>query len=392
MSGEMSAMKIRLPGAPQTSRAILLPLVLATGLAGCSLPRGAALQSEVLAVVQTAEEIATGTPAQADFAVEPVTRDALARYAQWPAVGETGHRWINRQEQPANRIIAAGDTVEITIWNTEENSLLTGPGQRVITLPAMTVSSAGTVFLPYVDTIRISGMSPDRAREAIQERFADVIPSAQVQLNMTEGRQSTVSLVSGVGSPGAYPLPDQDHTVMELLAEAGGVSQGLNNPQIRLIRGGEIYGVSVARLFADPGLDTTLVGGDRVLVEADTRTFLSLGAAGREAVIPFPSDRLNALEAMSLIGGVSEARADPQGILVLRRYPASALRSDGSGPSQTRTVFTLDLTTADGLFSAGEFRIMPGDLVYATESPVVAAQTIFGLLGSALGFADRLAN
>ena len=392
MSGEKSAMKIRLPEAAPPSRAVMLPLLLATALAGCSLPRGAALQSEVLAVFRSADEVAAGTPAEADFAVEPVTRAALERYAQWPAVGEAGHRWINRQEQPANRIIAAGDAVEITIWNTEENSLLTGPGQRVITLPTMTVSSSGTVFLPYVDTIRISGMSPDRAREAIQERFADVIPSAQVQLSMTEGRQSTVSLVSGVGSPGAYPLPDQDHTVMELLAEAGGVSSALNNPQIRLIRNGEIFGISVARLFANPSLDTTLIGGDQVLVEADDRSFLSLGAAGREAVIAFPQDRLNALEAMSLIGGVEDARADPQGILVLRRYPDSALRQDDSGPSQTRTVFTLDLTSADGLFSAGEFRIMPGDLVYATESPVVAAQTIIGILGSALGFADRLAN
>jgi polysaccharide export outer membrane protein len=170
------------------------------------------------------------------------------------------------------------------------------------------------------------------------------------------------------------------------------VSSALNNPQIRLIRNGEIFGISVARLFANPSLDTTLIGGDQVLVEADDRSFLSLGAAGREAVIAFPQDRLNALEAMSLIGGVEDARADPQGILVLRRYPDSALRQDDSGPSQTRTVFTLDLTSADGLFSAGEFRIMPGDLVYATESPVVAAQTIIGILGSALGFADRLAN
>jgi len=55
-----------------------------------------------------------------------------------------------------------------------------------------------------------------------------------------------------------------------------------------------------------------------------------------------------------------------------------------------RVVFTLDLTSADGLFSAGIFHIMPGDLVYATESPVNAASTVLGLLGTVLGVAGAL--
>jgi polysaccharide export outer membrane protein len=312
-----------------------------------------------------------------------VTRAELARYAAWPRTGPEAMRWIGRQPQPANRIIAAGDTVQVTVWSTEENSLLTTPGQRSAVLGGITVSPSGTIFLPYVDNLRIAGMSPDRAREAIQERFVAVIPSAQVQLELTEGRQCTVSAVSGVRTPGAYPMPDQDYTVLALLAAAGGVDQTLNNPQVRLIRDDAIYGTSVERLFADPTLDTTLRGGDKVLVEADDRFFLSLGAAGREAVHPFPHDRISALEALSIMGGLADARANPQGILVLRQYPTDVVRADGMGPSHPRTVFTIDLTSADGLFSAGEFQIMPGDLVYATESPIASAQTVFSLLGSA---------
>ena len=37
------------------------------------------------------------------------------------------------------------------------------------------------------------------------------------------------------------------------------------------------------RLLADPSLDTTLRGGDKIYVEKDERYFLSLGATGREA-------------------------------------------------------------------------------------------------------------
>ena len=352
-------------------------------LAGCSLPGGAAFESEVLAVAQDTDAT---TP---DFAVELVTRDALPRYADWPLTGEASLRWIARQSAPANRIIAPGDQISVTVWNTEQNSLLTAGEQRFVPLSNIRVSPGGTIFLPYLGDIRVEGMSPEHAREVIQEKFIAVTPAAQVQLELTEGRQSSVSLVGGVNQPGTFPLPDQAYTVLSLIAEGRGVREQLNNPQIRLIRGDDIYGTSVDRLFANPDLDTTLQGGDKVIIRADDRYFLSLGAAGSEAVHPFPKDRFSALEALSIIGGVSDTRADPQGILVLRQYPGSALRQDGTGPNQERVVFTLDLTSADGLFSAGQFRIQSGDLVYATESPVLRAQTILSLIGSALGVAAQ---
>ncbi len=359
-------------------------LLLCAAIGGCAtLPRGAGLQREVLETGNADKEAAR------DFAVAPVTRALLETYDTWPAVGEDRLAWINRTHQPANRIIAVGDTVAITVFSTADNGLLTSPGQRQVQLPAMRVSPAGSVFLPYVGAMKISGMSPETARDRIEERYIDVDPSTQVTLNLAEGRQSTVSLVGGVGAPGVYPLTDTDVTVMAVIAEGGGVQAGLINPRIRLQRGDQTYGTSVARLLANPSLDSTLAGGDKIYVEADKRRFLSLGAAGTEAVHAFTSDHMTALDAMAAIGGVTDSRADPQGILILRRFPASAVRSDASGPSHTRVIFTIDLTSADGLFSAGEFPIRDGDLVYATESPLTATQTIFGVIGSAFGLARQ---
>jgi polysaccharide export outer membrane protein len=355
-----------------------LVLALALGLGACSaLPRGAGLESEVLRV--TSDEV------PADFAVERVTRASLARFESWPRIGERHLNWISHSAEPPNRIIAAGDVLRVTIWNTEDNALLTSPGQRSITLDAVTVSAGGSVFMPYIGTIRVAGMSPDRAREVIEARYVEVTPSAQVQLEIAETRGNMVSLVGGVGSPGTFPLIDQSYTILSLIAQGGGVDRSLNNPQVTLMRGGQLYGTSVERLFRDPRLDTTLRGGDRVIVEADDRYFLSLGAAGSEAMHRFPKDTVTALDALSIVGGVSEARADPQGVLILRGYPSSVVRADGSGPPHTRVVFTIDLTSADGLFSAGQFRILSGDLIYATESPVTSAQTIMTLIGSGFG-------
>jgi polysaccharide export outer membrane protein len=86
---------------------------------------------------------------------------------------------------------------------------------------------------------------------------------------------------------------------------------------------------------------------------------------------------------MALIGGISEARADPKGVLILREYATAAIGENG--PTNTRVVFTLDLTASDGLFSARNFHIQSGDLVLATESPLANTQNVLGIIGSALG-------
>ena len=88
---------------------------------------------------------------------------------------------------------------------------------------------------------------------------------------------------------------------------------------------------------------------------------------------------------MAIIGGVNDTRADPQGILILREYPTSAVSTGSSGPGKEQVVFTLDLTTSDGLFSARNFHIHSGDLVLATESPLTSTRTVLGVVGSIFG-------
>lgn len=365
------------------TRPILTVVVCILALAGCSLPRGAALQSEVL---ENRED------ANADFAVYPVTRALLPSIAQWPQVGARNLGWITASHGSVGQVVQAGDTVRMTLWDSDPNSLIVPSESRQIVLEDVRVSPAGSVFVPYVGTVRIAGRSPERAREVVQNALADIAPSAQVQLALTEGRGNSVDLVGGVRNAGSFPMPDRNYTVLSLIAAGGGVNDGLANPQIRLQRGSRIFGTSIGRLYEEPNLDTLLQAGDQVIVREDDRYFLSVGAAGEEALHPFTKDVVSAMDAVSIIGGVQDTRADPQGVLILREYPASALSAGVRGPRKQRVVFGLDLTTADGLFSARNFQVMPRDLVYVTESPVTKTQTIFGLVGSVFGLAARLPN
>ncbi len=343
--------------------------------AGCTaLPRGAAVQNDILKSAQTE------TP---QIAVYPVTGDLIDQIGSWPDPEQTRHRWIPHSDVSDVQVIRPGDTLDMMIWDSGENSLLTGTNQRSTEFSDVRVTASGMIFVPYVGKLKITGRSPENARALVQRKLEESVPSAQVQLRMSEGRRNSIDLIGGVRAPGSIPLPDQNFSVLSAISAGGGVLPTLVNPQVRLLRGHDVYATSIERLFADPALDTRLRGGDKVIVEPDSRYFVALGAAGQEAQHPFNRDAMSALDALALIGGVNDSRADLRGVLILREYPRAT--SAANGPTNTRVVFTLDLTKSDSLFSARNFPIHHGDLVLATESPLTNTQTIIALFGSAFG-------
>jgi len=365
---------------------LLLSLIAATSLillpVACSrLPGGAPASEEIIR--QSGES-------DADFALYTVNRAFLPTVAQWPGTGKQEHlSWLGASHGAKTQIIQPGDKLTLRIWDSSDNSLLTSREQKAVQLQDVRVAANGTIFMPYVGSVNVLGLTPDLAREELQVELEAIVPSAQLQLDMLEGRNNSVDLVSGVAQPGTYPMPNRNYSVMGLISAGGGISSNLNNPQIRLVRGRNIYGTSVDALLNDPNKDSLLRGGDRVFVEEDERYFLSFGATGTEDLHIFSKDSVSAMDAMSISGGFQDSRADPQGLLILREYEPSAVAPGVRGPRQTRVVFTLDLTSADGLFSARNFEINPGDLVMATESPINDALTISNLVGNFFGVFSR---
>lgn len=365
----------------------LVAVIACCALTACGLPRGAGFQSEVLAAsnANTAEE---GEAPVYDFAVYEVNRDTLPVIAAWSRDGVRSLGWPTAQAQPSTLLIATGDTVQLTIWDAEENSVLAGAG-GFTPLQPIEVSSTGRIFVPYIGELRVSGMSPETARTRIEEELIRTIPSAQVQLVVEPGRSNTANMSSGVGAPGLYPLPARDFRILDLFSQAGGPSAELNSPQVRLVRDGRTYGVSFERLLREPALNIAVRGGDRIYVEDDERKFIALGATGSQSLFEFPEVEFTALEAMALIGGVNAGTANPEGILIMREYHAAAVRADGvSGPPKERVVFTIDLTSADGLFSAGKFLLAGDDLIYGTESALGPALQVFSIGNTLAGLAN----
>ncbi|WP_248411016.1 polysaccharide biosynthesis/export family protein [Aliiroseovarius sp. S2029] len=362
----------------------VLTAFLMLALASCGLPRGGALQSEI---------IGNETETRSDIAIYRVSREMLGAMSRWPAPdANSGYKWPARGRPAADKPIRPFDTVDVVVWDSEENSLLASNGQNTVQMKNMQVSPAGTIFLPFVGTLHIAGLPHSAARARVQRKYEEVIPSAQVQLNVTQGTRGTISMVSGVSRPGPIVVDDPNFTILNAISAAGGPSGQIENPQLKLIRGDQTYRRPLQDVLSNPKYDALLLPGDKIAVEPDERYFRSLGAASKEAIVPFSRSSISALDAMSLIGGLTDNRANPKGILVLREYSPKAVRADASGPNNERSVFVIDLTTADGLFSAGKFQIHHEDTVLVTESSVASAPFLFGLIRQLAGTASDLSD
>ena len=358
-------------------------LTSAATLTACSPPRGAALSSEVLRE-QDAEH--------PSYAVVPVSRENVARLSQWPTTGGgPAYGWPAGGRGQDSQVIRSGDKISLVIWDSQENSLLANATQKAVDMPDLTVSATGTIFVPYLDEVEVRGQTADQARRKIQAALTPIVPSAQVQLAVEAGQNNSVDLISGVAKPGNYPLPGRNFTILGLLAQSGGIDKSLRNPSVRLLREGRTYEIRAETLLSDPARNIVLRGGDQILATEDERYFTALGASGKQSMIYFEKEQITGLETLAMIGGLQGSRADPKGVLILRDYPQTALRQDGSGPEMPQVVFTFDLTTADGLFAARSFRVNPGDTVLVTEASLVSTRNVLGLVGSVLGIANSSA-
>ena len=295
--------------------------------------------------------------------------------------------------------IQPGDVLGLTIWENVDDGLLASDAQNSTLLETVQVDGDGFIFVPYAGRIKASGNSPEAIRRIITEKLEEHTPDPQVEVRRVAGDGSAVSLVGAVGGQGVYPIERPTRTLSTMLARAGGVTIEPEIAQITVIRGSDRGRIWFQDLYSHPELDIALRGGDRILVEEDTRSFTALGATGAQARVPFEKQNLSALEAIAQVGGLISTSSDPTGVFVFRNEPEEVAeqvlgRDDLVGAQ--RMIYVMDLTEPNGMFVARDFVIRDGDTLYVTEAPITGwnktISAVFGSLVAPLANIDTLAN
>lgn len=295
--------------------------------------------------------------------------------------------------------IQPGDVLGLTIWENVDDGLLAGQAQNATPLETVQVDGDGFIFVPYAGRIKASGNSPEAIRRIITERLQDQTPDPQVEVRREAGDGSTVSLIGSIGAQGVYPIERPTRTLSTMLARAGGVTIEPEIAQITVIRNNERGRVWFQDLYNHPQLDIALRGGDRILVEEDTRSFTALGATGTQARVAFFTQDLSVLEAIAQVGGLVPVSSDPTGVFVLRNESgetAGKVLGRDDFVTDQRMIYLLDLTEPNGLFIARDFIVRDEDTIYVTEAPLAqwnkVVSAVFGSLVNPLASVDQLRN
>lgn len=354
-----------------------LSLVAAIGLlAACQLPKAGPSKSQILAgsvekggnafVVEVDDRVTRATAAVPEFGFSSSFRSAQTLTAD---------------------TVRPGDVLGLTVWENVDDGLLAGETGSATSLEEVQVDSDGFIFVPYAGRIRAAGNTPEQLRVLISEKLQEQTPDPQVEVRRVAGDGSTVSLSGTVGAPGIYPIERPTRSLLGMLSQAGGVSVASDIALVTLIRGDQKGTVWYEDLFRNPSLDVALRGGDRILVEEDSRSYIALGATGGQSRVAFESQDLSALEALAQVGGLISVSSDPKGIFVLRNERQEVARAVMGRPDlqgDQRMIYLLNLTAPNGLFVARDFVIRDDDTIYVTEAPYAQWSKSISLIAGGL--------
>lgn len=100
------------------------------------------------------------------------------------------------------------------------------------------ISQENTVNLPLIGSVDLAGKSVRQAEELIRARYdAEFLKNPQITITVLEYTPRTVQVLGAVNSPGAIAFtPEQQMTIMEALAKAGGQSRLADIRKVRLTR------------------------------------------------------------------------------------------------------------------------------------------------------------
>ncbi|CUJ91902.1 polysaccharide export protein Wza [Shimia thalassica] len=310
-----------------------------------------------------------------------------------PALGFTEN--FKNAGQLGSDTIRPGDVLSLTIWENVDKPLLGPEGQVAAVLEEVQVDGAGFIFVPYAGRIRAAGNTPESIRRVISNKLEEQTPDPQVEVRRVAGDGATVSLVGSIGAQGVYPIERPTRTLSAMMANAGGVTIEPEIAQVTVLRGNTKGQIWLQDLYDDPRLDIALRGGDRILVEEDTRAFTALGATGTQSRVNFETKDMSAIEAIATVGGINAMQGDPTGVFVFRNEAQEVSnqvlgRSDLQGAQ--RMVYVLDLTQPNGLFVARDFVIRDGDTLYVTEAPITQWDKTISAITGTLTSADTIGS
>ena len=208
-----------------------------------------------------------------------------------------------QQPNPAEDQLAAEPTAGLMAGDQVEAHFLDFPEAASLRL---TVSPGGTIFVPYAGQVKVAGMMPQEAEQAVVEalKAKEVVRAPQVALEVVTARNLSVMVLGAVAVPHQVPL-FAPAPLSYVLAQVGPF--GLNADYHILVAhrdGSPPDDVDLDRTGRNMrGMNTVVKPGDIVSV-VNAGSFFALGEFNHPGIYPIVgTQHMSLIQAVSVAGG-----------------------------------------------------------------------------------------
>jgi len=158
---------------------------------------------------------------------------------------------------PAAYRIGVDDQIQISVWREHDLSL------------SVVVRPDGVITLPLLNDISVVGMTPKELADSLTEKLKPFVNEPQVTVSVQAIHSRKVYLIGNASRPGVFDLND-NKTAMELIAEAGGLSQFAKTNSIYILRTVNGADTRIPFRYKDAvngkSPDVLLMPGDKVVI------------------------------------------------------------------------------------------------------------------------------
>lgn len=382
-----------LSDASQTCRCARLGVVFAAALcllvilSSCSaMPASGPSASQV---AESAKRSAPGDGIR--FALVDVNAGIVSVMVRWPSASLRGSFGLSAPAKVAT--IGVGDQVQVTIWEAGTGGLFNAPvndrvaaGTRGASIPEQVVGTEGGITVPFAGRVPVMGRTPYQVEQAIVRALANKALDPQVLVTVTRNVSNTVTVVGEVTAGARVPLTAGGDRILDVVAQAGGTKAAPHETFVTLSRDGQSTRIPLQALLTDPAENIPVRPGDLVSVTREPQTFTAAGATGQNAVVPFDAIGITLDEAIARAGGLSDMRADPGGVFVIRferpeDYDQLGLTRPETNPlAEVPVVYRINMREPNSFFLARRFPMHNKDILFVSNAPAAELQKVMSII------------